>query len=317
MTEITSLSNTNIIEGEKYSAEIVIDEVKEISEKAPLQVMCRFEKTGNKLQGKVWDHAMKPILESYVGNNVVYSVVLKCKSSKAPGYGLETFIESFNSTERTSILSKPETIKDYVNIERCKTAILNAVEKVSNQNYKSIINKLLVDDFWIWQAAKVNHHAFEGGLAFHTYGVLQKAAYNAKSYIGKLNNDLIITGAILHDIGKLKTYKPTGDVNNYENLIGHIAAGVEMIDDACSELGIDKYGQDIVDLKHCILSHHNTLEFGSPVTPILPEAYIIGLADYADAKLETVGENIIKLDDDESSNPIIALDGGRVYRRGK
>lgn len=106
-----------------------------------------------------------------------------------------------------------------------------------------------------------------------------------------LNRDLLYTAAMCHDIGKTKELSafPDNDYTDDGQLLGHIIIGVEMMNDAIREIpGFpEKLGSE---LKHCIISHHGELEYGSPKKPALAEAMALNLADNADAKMQTLTE---------------------------
>jgi len=139
-------------------------------------------------------------------------------------------------------------------------------------------------------AAKNIHHGFIGGLLEHTLGVVRLCHIYTKAY-SFLDRDLLITAAILHDIGKLDELSafPENDYTDEGQLIGHITIGTEMIHDACS--GIEGFPKELeIQLKHCILSHHGELEYGSPKKPALAEAVALSLADLTDARMESFRE---------------------------
>ena len=94
-----------------------------------------------------------------------------------------------------------------------------------------------------------------------------------------------------HDIGKVKELSafPKNDYTDEGQLLGHIVIGVEMVNDAIRE--IPDFQEKLAnELKHCIISHHGELEYGSPKKPALPEAFALNFADCADAKMETLTE---------------------------
>lgn len=132
-------------------------------------------------------------------------------------------------------------------------------------------------------AAKSIHHSWSGGLAEHTLGVGRICSYLAGQY--ELNNDLLITSALLHDIGKVKELK-NGLTANYTDegrFIGHIILGVNMIEEKIADISdfpLNVYNE----LKHAVLSHHGELEFGSPIRPMTLEALVLHYADNLDAK---------------------------------
>ena len=102
---------------------------------------------------------------------------------------------------------------------------------------------------------------------------------------------LLITAAIFHDVGKLKELSvfPENDYTDAGQLLGHIVIGSEWISDAIKK--IDGFPVVLAnELKHCILSHHGELEFGSPKKPALVEALCLSFADNLDAKMETMKE---------------------------
>ncbi|HZK43039.1 MAG TPA: HD domain-containing protein [Syntrophomonadaceae bacterium] len=154
-------------------------------------------------------------------------------------------------------------------------------------------------------AAKMVHHNYPGGLLEHTLKVA-KICGQATDLYPLLNRDLLVAGAILHDIGKIKEYEiivlPEYTVSG--RMVGHIVLGNEMIANV-----IDKIRQDgdtfppnlEVMIKHMILSHHGYLEYGSPVTPLFPEAFVLHMADNLDAKLFVY---LNKIAEDEESEDL-------------
>lgn len=176
-----------------------------------------------------------------------------------------------------------QQLADY--IKSVKNPWLSAMLK-----YFFIKDEALSKAFQFSSAAKSVHHGFVGGLLEHTLNVADFCEFYAKKY-AYLNRDLLITAALLHDIGKTKELSlfPLNDYTDDGQLLGHIMIGAEMIHDAVKE--IDGFPAKLEsELKHCILAHHGELEYGSPKKPALAEAAALNLADNADAKLETLRE---------------------------
>lgn len=139
-------------------------------------------------------------------------------------------------------------------------------------------------------AAKTVHHGFIGGLLEHTLSVARLCQYYCRTY-PVLNQDLLLASAMLHDIGKTKELSPfpKNDYTDDGQLLGHIMIGAEMVHDKAREIpGFPEKLES--EVKHCILSHHGELEYGSPKKPALPEAVALNLADNTDAKMETLTE---------------------------
>ena len=137
------------------------------------------------------------------------------------------------------------------------------------------------------------HHAYVGGTLVHSYETAMIAGSIAMA-MPEANTDLVVVGAMLHDIGKLFTYKLNGiaiDRTNDGNLYEHIFMGAEFIGNfADSHVDTNDYkvGHKVRLLRHIILSHHGSLEYGSPVTPMCIEAYIVNHADGLSAAAEQI-----------------------------
>lgn len=174
--------------------------------------------------------------------------------------------------------------------------LLGMINSVNNPFLSFLLRKLFVEDqdflkaFQGHSAAKTVHHGFIGGLLEHTLGVTRLCDYIAKTY-PIVNRDLLITAALLHDIGKTKELSafPLNDYTDEGQLLGHIYIGAQMIHDLARE--IPDFPEVLKnELIHCILSHHGELEYGSPKKPALAEAVALNLADNTDARMETLTE---------------------------
>ena len=166
-----------------------------------------------------------------------------------------------------------------------------------------------------YPAAKSNHHAFVGGLAFHTLSIL-RLAHSVVGQYPNVNAALLYTGAMLHDLGK--TIELSGPIaTQYTvmgNLIGHISLLDGEIVQACDELGFDPESPKVVLLRHMILSHHGLLEYGSPARPQLLEAEILHHLDELDASIMTIQTALNKTAPGEYTDRLFSLDNRRFYR---
>jgi 3'-5' exoribonuclease len=144
----------------------------------------------------------------------------------------------------------------------------------------------LLDELKKTPGGKLWHHAYVGGLLSHTLKVVE-ICEKAASLYELVNRDLLITGALVHDIGKIKAYSTKGffDYTDEGRLLGHIVSGVEMIDQKLQM--IQDFPSELALLvKHLILSHQGELEFASPVVPQTIEAIILHHADQMDAQVD-------------------------------
>lgn len=153
-----------------------------------------------------------------------------------------------------------------------------------------------VKEFKVHSAAKAVHHGFVGGLLQHTLAVTKMCVFLAESY-PVLDRDLLITAAVFHDFAKVYELSnfPMNEYTDEGQMLGHIFLGAELVGERIKEVA----GFPPVlatELRHCILSHHGELEFGSPKKPAIAEAVALSFADNTDAKLETITEIYDKAD---------------------
>lgn len=174
--------------------------------------------------------------------------------------------------------------------------LLSLIDSVQNAYLKKLLQMFFVEDeefikrFRQSSAAKTVHHGFVGGLLQHTLSVTKLCDYYCTQY-PVLNRDLLLTAAICHDIGKTKELSlfPENDYTDDGQFLGHIVIGSEMVSEKIRQIqGFPPVLAN--ELKHCILSHHGELEFGSPKKPAIVEAVALTFADNTDAKMETFTE---------------------------
>jgi len=192
-------------------------------------------------------------------------------------------------------------LSDYIrsssqDIDKMFESILGYIDSIENKYLKKLL-KLFFDDkefadlYRTSTAAVKYHHAYQGGLLEHSLNVVRICDKMTVIY-DNLNRDLLIAGAVLHDIGKIEEY--SSDVNlkitNRGRLLGHITIGYGWVQERIRK--IKGFPDDLSDrLLHIILSHHGRLDFGSPKRPKILEAFIVYHADHLDGDIG--GFNII------------------------
>ncbi len=180
------------------------------------------------------------------------------------------------------------------------------VEATTDTWVRALLERVLADHgdrLRIWPAAQAVHHAYRGGLLEHILKIIETVRFLADAY--GANRDLLVAGAILHDIGKLQelSYSVTTDYSVAGNLIGHIPLGAHLVRD--SARAIDGFPDEtLVHLEHLVLSHHGARSLGSPVEPMTVEAFILAAADDLDAKIHQVRKHI---ETDDSDGPFTAF----------
>jgi len=171
------------------------------------------------------------------------------------------------------------------------------------------------DRFFTSAAAKSNHHDFQGGLAYHTLSMVRLAEKVADQY-PQVNRALLIAGTCLHDFGKIIELSGSLDIEyTFEgNMLGHITIVDEEIVKAAQELDISLESEDMILLRHMILSHHGLLEYGSPERPKLLEAEILHNIDMMDASINMITKALDRTEEGSFSERVFGLDNRSFYK---
>lgn len=270
--------------------------------------LCKQKNTAMTKNGKPYDNV---ILQDKTG--FIDSKIWDVGSAGIADFDALDYIEimgevtSFNGALQVSIkrarrCSEGEyDPRDYLpvserDIDEMYKELTGYISEISNHYLKALLEEFFVHDqefiksFKLSSAAKSVHHCFVGGLLEHTVSVANLCRYYASKY-PMLKKDLLVTAALLHDVGKVREFSsfPENDYTDEGNLLGHIVMGSEMIGMKASL--IDGFPRSLEnELKHCILAHHGKLEYGSPKKPSLMEAVALNYADDLDAKMETFKE---------------------------
>jgi 3'-5' exoribonuclease len=170
------------------------------------------------------------------------------------------------------------------------TELEQIVASVGNAHLRSLLKTIVATNeerLKIWPAARAVHHAYRGGFLEHVLKVAEVGRSLAVMY--DADADLVVAGALLHDIGKLQEleYDITTSYTRDGNLLGHITLGALQVADAIRK--IPDFPEALRSaLIHLIASHHGERDHGSPVEPMTVEAYILAAADNLDATLNQV-----------------------------
>ena len=181
-------------------------------------------------------------------------------------------------------------------IEVMYRELMGFADQVQEPHLRALLQEFFVKDgafvkaFKFHSAAKSVHPSFVGGLLEHTLSVTRLCSFYTKAY-PMLHRDLLLAAAIFHDIGKLEEISPfpANDYTDAGQLLGHIMIGAEQVGERIRTIP-DFPSKLANELKHCILSHHGELEYGSPKKPALMEAVALSFTDNTDAKMQTMKE---------------------------
>ena len=189
------------------------------------------------------------------------------------------------------------------------------ISSVKNQDCLKIINYMINkfgDKIFSYPAAVSIHHEYSSGLLMHSVTMADIAAKLCPIY--DADYDLVITGCLLHDLGKIIELEgPIVFKYSIEGkLLGHISIMAAEIRKAAEELKINS--EIPVLLEHMVLSHHGQQEFGSPVMPLTKEALLLSLIDNLDSKMVVVSKAVADLDPGAFSNKVFSLDNRSFYK---
>ena len=177
--------------------------------------------------------------------------------------------------------------------------------RIKDPHLRVLVDSFLLDHRFVSQfkkapAAKIFHHSYLGGLLEHTLSVCQMAVLATEHY-PDLDGDLLLSGAILHDIGKIDelTFELNIEYSDRGRLLGHIVLGILMVEERLK--AIEQFPPELaLRLRHLILSHHGEFDFGSPKRPKFLEAFALHLIDDMDAKMNGLAR-LMKDDKQEGS----------------
>ncbi|MBM6617684.1 3'-5' exoribonuclease YhaM [Bacillus suaedaesalsae] len=222
---------------------------------------------------------------------------------------------------RPSNETDPVDVSDFLEVaplaqDEMMSKITQYIFEMKNPNIQRITRHLVKkyqQSFLEYPAATKNHHEFVSGLAYHVVSMLDLAKVISGLY-PSLDTDLLYSGVILHDLGKVMELSgPVATVYTTEgNLLGHITIMVNEIGKAAEELGIK--GEEVTVLQHIVLSHHGKAEWGSPKPPLIKEAEILHYIDNLDAKMNMLDRALERVKPGEFSDRVFALENRSFYK---
>jgi 3'-5' exoribonuclease len=210
-----------------------------------------------------------------------------------------------------------EFVEEAENIPGMFDELASYIDSVKDPDLQKILSaffsdQAFLDTFKYGTAAMYKHHARRGGLLQHTLSVVKLCSMLCEHY-PKLDRDLVITGAVLHDIGKVREFDITTNIKTSTEgmLVGHVVIALEMLYHKTKDLDIAQ--EVMLKVRHIILSHHGELEYGSPKTPCFPEAMMVHYADSLDAAITQMLDH--KENPGTEDDYVYTKDFGNIYLR--
>ena len=206
--------------------------------------------------------------------------------------------------------------------EEMLKSILSVVETFEDAEIKGLVKTILAkyeDKLVYWPAAFKLHHAMRGGLLYHTLSIIRLAENACKIY-PTLDRDLLLGGAILHDIAKIDEFEvsSTGMATGYSvegTLVGHLVKGAMIVRETAKEIGTSE--DTAVLLEHMLISHHGIPEYGAAVRPLFVEAEVLSQLDTLDATIYEFNDALENVKPGDFSTRQWALDNRKLYNHGR
>lgn len=302
-------------EGERVNVELLINNLsKGVSNAgAPYLSLTLQDKSGT-IEAKKWDVNAQELEICQVG--MVISVIGDIIDYRG---NLQMKVLSLNPVNQDEVdytrfcMSSPIPQQDLI---QKLNSYLNSIKNEDAQKIVKYIVENHYNEFISYPAATRNHHEFASGLLYHTISMCNLAEILA-AYYSNIDRDLLISGIILHDIGKtIELSGPIATKYTLEGkLIGHISIMVSEIRAAGEKLNI--HSEVPILLQHMILSHHGEKEFGSPVPPLTREAFLLHVIDDLDAKMIIIDKALDTVNEGEFTQRIMPMDGRAFYKPKK
>ncbi|HEX2702632.1 MAG TPA: HD domain-containing protein [Solirubrobacteraceae bacterium] len=262
-----------------------------------------FADRSGQLAAMVWDAIadLKPLLRA--GEPVWTSG----RYSVHPRYGPQLNLRSLREAQAGSFDPDDLMPGPTREVAQMEAALRELIATVQNRHVRALLERLLGEQSELWQryrlapAAKFYHQAYRHGLLEHSLSVAEAVSAMSSTFPG-IDRDVAVAGALLHDIGKLDAYEAGSvaiDLTDAGRLQGEIALGYYRVRRAIEDL--DGFPPALAEaLAHIILSHHGSLEHGSPVVPCTREATLVHMADNLGGRLGSFDRLELELRDGES-----------------
>ena len=259
-----------------------------------------------------------PKQEISVGQLYEFKVIIERKDEEEIISGLEANLANkvLDNEKLSEILPKFFQYAP-IGLTQLKKEIEFYLSRIKNPILGKITRKIYNDNkdkFFLHPAGTRFHHAYLGGLAYHTITMLKMVRPFLENY-KHLDKDLLYSGIILHDMSKLDEI--TGVEGEYTKaglLLGHLVMQTVDIGKVASKYGYEDK-EEVLLLKHIVISHHGQLQFGSAKKPMVPEALLIWYLDTIDSKFRALEEQLEKTKEGEFTTNIPALDKSRFYKK--
>ena len=303
----------DFLEGEKVETNLLISTLNRGTTNSGSPYLSLILQDSSKaIEAKLWD--VKPELEKQLEVGKVYNFELEVIKYKN---NLQAKVLKVLPVPQADIKIEDYVFKSPVSKDELRSSIQEGINQIDNENIAKIVSGALnyyANDVYEYPAAARIHHNFIGGLATHTSGMIKVALALCNIY-PSLSKDYLIAGVIIHDLGKIEelTSPIVTEYTAQGKLLGHISIMDARLLEIGKQLNLED-SEELMLLRHMVLSHHGQYEFGSPVRPETLEAEMLNLIDNIDARINTIDKALSETKEGEFSQKIFALDNRTFYK---
>lgn len=271
-----------------------------------------LQDSSKSIDAKMWD--VKSEIEKLLSAGKVFNFELEINMyrNNLQAKVIKVFPLSQSDINMLDYVSASPIPKDVL-----RSNIGDGVNQIKNDNISRIVTAMLNyydNDIYTYPAASKIHHNFIGGLATHTSGMIKLAMAIAEIY-PTVNKDYLLAGVILHDLGKIEEFVSpfVTEYSTTGKLLGHISIMDARLLEIGKELKLEG-SEELLVLRHMILSHHGQYEYGSPILPETLEAELLTYIDNIDAKVEIINKALADVKPGEFSPRVFAMDNRSFYK---
>ena len=299
--------------GERFDGFMLIKEMSKgvASNGKPFLTLIFSDHTGQ-IEAKLWD-ASKEDESLYIAERIVSlsGEINQFRGRKQLKINTIRLAHKSEGLQVTDFIEKSPVDKTIL-FEQLTEAIFEMENPTIQRIVRAFIKKYQ-EDLLIYPAASKNHHAYTSGLLHHTVSMLHLGREIHTLY-PQLNKDLLYAGIILHDLGKITELSGvvTTTYTTEGKLLGHIPIMIEEIGEIARELKVE--GEEVLILKHLVLSHHGKAEWGSPTPPLVQEAEVLHFIDLIDAKMNILGRALAEVQPGEFTERLFPMDNRAFYK---
>lgn len=271
-----------------------------------------LQDSSKSIEAKLWD--VKPEIEKQIETGKVFNFemeIIKYKNN------LQAKIIKVLPVIQSEVNMDDFVFRSPVSTEDLRNTIQDGINQIQNENLAKLVSAALNyydKAVYEYPAASKIHHNFIGGLATHTTGMIKIANALCNIY-PTIDKDLLLSGVIIHDLGKIEEL--TSPIVTEYSVTGKLLGHISIMDARLLEIGKQLHLEDseeLLLLRHMVLSHHGELEFGSPIRPELLEAEILSQIDNIDAKINIINKALDEVNVGEFTQKQFAMENRVFYK---